>query len=346
MPRLLLAIALFSSTLSAQEFAPIVDSEVTPAAYAAPTNCASPGNCTATVDCSTACTPQYTWIKTDFLYWQPHIRSLDYAATEDGTSLAIGAGETQRVSLNRDAGFRIELGHMTKAGWSLSAAYTHLQSDGSANVERPAGIGQLFSTLGHPGGPEEADVASATTSLDFNVFDLAARTRIVDQRFRRVEILGGLRWANIDHELNATFDGRDYVNGLIADRMEVNAFGLFVGGLAEWRMAGTWSIFGQASGGVLYGQMSNTRVETNLNGLEQLVDIKDEYGQPIFNFDTRVGIAKRCGQLDIRVGYDVNVWTGIGDRIRFTDDIEEASYNASSGDLLLQGMFVQAQLTF
>ena len=213
-------------------------------------------------------------------------------------------------------------------------------------MNRPPGTGQLFSTLGHPGGPEEADTASATSSLDFNTFDLGARSRIVNQRFRSVDLFGGFRWANIDHELNATFNGRDYVNGFIADRMEVNAFGLFIGGDAQWRMARGWSIFGRASGGVLYGQMSNTRLETNLNGLEQLVDIEDRYSQPMFNFDTRIGLAKSFGPLDVRVGYDVNVWTGIGDRIRFTDDIEQASYSASSGDLLLQGMFVQTQITW
>lgn len=325
------------SILFADEFAPIVDVDTLAASNCLQASCELP--------CS-ACNTPATWAAVDLLVWQPHMRSLDYAATEDGLSLAIGAGETHRVEFDRDAGFRVELGRMTMAGWGVNVTYTNFESSGVGSLDRPAGVGQLFSTLGHPGGPEEADAASASTNLTYNTFDLGVRTNALHRRFQSVDLFGGLRWANIDHELDAVFNGRDYVNGVIADRMEVDAFGLFFGGEASWRMAAGWSIFGRTSIAALYGKMQNTRSETNLNGLEQLVDFNDSYVDPIFNLDARVGLSKDVGRLQLRAGYDMNIWTGIGDRIRFADDIEEAAFSSASGDLLLEGFFFETSLYF
>ena len=297
---------------------------------------------------SSDCIEPFSWFTGDYLYWRAHMRSLDYAAIEDGTTLAIGRGDNQRVDFDRDGGYRLELGHMTKVGWGIAITYTNYEADGVDSVVRPAGIAQLFPTLSHPGGPEEADTASAATSLDYRTFDLAARSRVSCNRFRTIDLFGGFRWADIDHELIARFNGRDFVNGLVFDRIEVEAFGLCVGGETQWKLAGGFSMFGRAAIAGLYGQITNTRLETNLSGLEQLVDFEDEYTQPIFNLETRLGIAKSFSSvqylrnLQIRAGYDLNIWTGIGDRIRFSDDIEESAFSESSGDLLLEGFFCQA----
>ncbi len=288
-----------------------------------------------------ACCPS-TWFRADLLYWQPHLRSVDYASTEDGSSLAIGAGRTHRVEFDRDPGFRVGLGHMTDMGWGLGVEYTYFSSStGVATVERPGGVGQLFSTLSHPGGPEEADIATATTTLDYATYDITAATRVVDREYQSFDIFGGLRWATIVNELDAFFDGRDFVNGTIEDRMDVNAFGVAFGTEGHWRLRSGWFIFGRSSFAALYGNIRNTRVETNLNGAEQLVDFEDEYVEPLFNFETRIGLAKSLGRCEVRAGYDLNIWTGIGDRVRFTDDIEETAYSAASGDLLLEGFFLQ-----
>ena len=119
-----------------------------------------------------ACAQPRLWFSGDLLYWNAHMRSLDYAASEDGTTLTIGAGQNHRVDFDRNAGLRTELGYMAKVGWGVSVSYTYFSTEGSDSVDRPPGVGQLFSTISHPGGPEEADTASATTSLDFSTFEL------------------------------------------------------------------------------------------------------------------------------------------------------------------------------
>jgi len=275
------------------------------------------------------------------MYWQTHMRSLDYATTEDGTSLTLGSGESHRVDFDRDMAWRVELGHMTKAGWGVGVSYTDFDSDGVASVTRPGGTGQLFASLSHPGGPEEADVATATTNFDYQTIDLLATSRFVDRRFKSLDLFGGVRWAQIEHELNATYNGRDFVNGTVSDSVDINAFGFLLGGNAHWKMARGWAVFGRSSFGLMYGSFETSRVETNLDGFEQLVDLRDSYNETMFNFEARLGIEKSLRCLNVSAGYDFNLWTGIGDRVQFVDDIEEAASTVDSGDVLLEGFFVQ-----
>jgi len=305
-------------------------------------NCES-GDCYSDVTIDPCCdeVEPSTWVRSELLYWNPHMRSVDYASTEDGLSLTIGAGRTHRVGFDQAAGFRVGVGHMTKAGWALEFDYTDFSTSGEASVERPTGVGQLFSTLSHPGGPEEADIAFGNTTLDYATYDFTAATRVVDRRFRSIDVFAGLRWAKIEHELNADFDGRDFVNGEIDDLMELNAFGMMFGGEGHWRFAEGWFLFGRTSVAALYGSARNRRTETNLNGLEQLVDFEDEYKTPVFNVETRLGLAKTLGRWELRFGYDFNIWTGIGNRVRFSDDIEQSAYAPADGDMLLEGVFFQ-----
>ena len=341
-----------SSILTAQEqYAPILPARgdfpaqieqyansVTTAAFAAPSSACN--------EIENGCVAPGWWGTADLLMWRAHMRSLDYAATEDGTSLTVGVGENHRVNYDRSAGLRTEVGYMTKVGWGVSVGYTHFSADGANAVSRPPGIGQLFSTISHPGGPEEADQASAFTSLDFRLLEFAGRTTVLDERYRSVDLIAGVRWASIDQELIAEYDGRDFVSGQIVDNMEVDAVGLFVGGETHWRLAKGWSVFGRGALGVLYGRMQNTRLETNLNQFEQLVDFRDEYTEPVFNFDARIGVGKQIGVMSLRAGYDLNLWTDVGDGFRFTDDIEESTSSTASGDLLLEGAFLQAAINW
>ena len=287
------------------------------------------------------CAEAAWWATADLVYWQAHLRSLDYAASEDGTSLALGAGQTHRVDFDRDAGIRTELGYMTQVGWGLGVSFTGFTTEGDASVVRPAGVGQLFSTLSHPGGPEEADVASATTTFDYKTFDVLARCRLIDERFKGIDLFGGLRWAKIRHNLTAVYDGRDFVNGLVDDQIDIDALGFLFGGQVHWRLARGWSVFGRSSLGAMYGRFDDWRLETNLDGLEQLVDYRDSYQQPMLNFDSRLGLSKAIGNLQVRAGYDLNIWTSLGDRVLFVDDIEEATFTSSAGDVLLEGFFLQ-----
>lgn len=295
----------------------------------------------------TTCRPHAGfWASADVLYWSPHMRGFDFAVTEDGTAATLGTGSTHEVSFDRTAGFRTQVGYVTQTAWSIDFGYTHFATDGENSVSRPPGVGQLFATYSHPGGPEEAETAAATATFDFDTFDIVARHPIVNRQFIGIDLFGGVRWARINHSIAADYNGRDFIAGVVRDEFDINAFGFRVGGDTHWRMAHGCSLFGRAAVAALYGQIKNQRLETNLNGNQLRVRIDDSYEQPIFNIDTALGLAWTSRWLQLSSGYEFNAWTNTSDRLRFVDDIEEAGFASVSGDILLEGFFFRVGATW
>lgn len=292
------------------------------------------------------CSSSGLWGSVDVVSWTPHMRGLDFAATEDGSALSIGVAQIHEADLDRDVGFRTQLGYNTSVGWGIGFGYTHFGTEGTSTVPRPPGAGQLFATYSHPGGPSEANNATSTASLDFNVLDVVARRGIVDAQFVSVTLFGGVRWADIGQELSTQFDGRDFTNGIISSSTDLNAFGLRFGGEAHWRMANGWSAFGNASGAALYGKFDNRRFESNFDGAQVLVDLRDSFVQPVFNLDTALGVAWQHNGWQLSGGYELNVWTNFSESLRFVDDIEQGGLTSLSGDLLLEGFFFRIAKTW
>ena len=211
---------------------------------------------------------------------------------------------------------------------------------------RPAGTGQLFSTFSHPGGPEEADVIDALTTLDYNVFDLSARHGVVKGNSLGLDVFAGFRWADIQQDIRVDLEGRDFVGGLITNAADINAFGLRSGVDGRWFVNSRWSGFANTSFAALYGQFDHHRFESNISGTQVQVDFRDTYVQPIFNIETALGLSYSYGTWRVTGGYELSVWTNLADSLRFVDDIEEGSLAAMPGDLLLEGFFFRLEKTF
>lgn len=286
------------------------------------------------------------WGRIEALSLTPHMRGLDYAASESGSSLVLGTGRSHEVKLDRDTGMRVHLGALIHSGWGLDVAYTHFGSEGQDQITRPPGTGQLFSTFSHPGGPEEADTAAAFTSLDYDVFDVAARFGVVKGCTVAVDLFAGFRWADISQQIRVDYNGRDFVNGVLTNNADVNAFGIRSGVDGRWFLNSVWSGFATTSLAAMYGDFSLHRFESNINGTQTQVDFRDSYTQPIFNIESAIGISCSIHSWRVSGGYELSVWTNLGDSLRFVDDIEEGGLAAMPGDLLLEGFFCRLEKTW
>ena len=178
------------------------------------------------IDHKVPCDRPVLWGSIDLINWTPHQRGMDFVATEDGSAIAIGSGQLHDVNLDRDIGTRATVGLVTKSGWGFDIAYTYFDSDGQRTINRPPGVGQLFSTISHPRENDEAETATGIGTLDYNVFDLTGRYIIINHQHAAVELFGGLRFASIDQSLTALYDGRDFDNAVVARESNLNAFGL------------------------------------------------------------------------------------------------------------------------
>ena len=275
-----------------------------------------------------------------YLKLKPSIRGLDYALTEDGTSLTVGRSETRHLDLESDSGIRAHLGYRTTSGWTASFRYTSTDFMGMDEVVRPDGIGQLFATRSHPDGNEEGDTASALGSLDFKVFDLEASRQLIDGPFASLSVFGGVRWTEIASGNTFRFDGRDFVNALIQEDLTVQGAGLQFGTECSWKWAHGFAIVGKASAGLMKAKFETARTETNVNDVFVLVDSYDEFDQVLPNIELAAGLRWQFGPVSVGCNYEVVNWFNAYDRGMFIDDIHEASYGPFSSDILLDGLSV------
>lgn len=268
---------------------------------------------------------------------KPTLRGMDYAVTEDGTSLTVGRGDLQALEHETDSGFRALLGYRTATGWGLAARYSTIEFEGEDHVVRPDGTGQLFATRTHPDGNEEADTADAVGDLEYHVFDLEASNRILANSFIEMNIFGGLRWAEINVHSQFDYDGRDFVLGRLRDTMEANGIGLQIGSEGSWKIAGGFALTGRVSAGLMRANFKSHRFETNLDDAVVLVDATNEFAQAMPNAEFSGGVSWTRGPFTIAGAYELINWFNAYDRGMFVDDIHEASFGPFSEDILLDG---------
>lgn len=315
--------------------------------YAPVVEATFPGTCDDGVVGPT-CYDQGFWVRASALAWRPHKRGMDYAISHDNTALQLGRGSVHNLELDRAAGVRAEVGYQTSAAWGVAARITSFDTDGAASTQRPAiANGRLFASRSQPGDVEEAETAQANGSLDYDVYDLEISRRLLNEPFFGLGLFGGLRWARIEQEMLAAYDGRDFDMAEIHDLQKLDAFGIRFGAEGHWRMAGGFSLFGRGGLGMLYGRGDVSRTEIDMTGAvtpDVLVDVRDSFDQAIFNTDVAAGISWTHNALAISGGYELHGWSDADYRFQAVDEIGVIS--SVSNSLLLEGFFLRAAHTW
>ena len=278
----------------------------------------------------------------DYLNWRLEHRGTDYAIPTNNAALAVGNGTVQHLEMQWQAGVRARLGYRTESGWQFGLGYTYYHAADNAAANAPAG-GNLWATRSHPDFFEQAATATANGSFDLDILDLDARYPVVIDDVFGLELFGGLRGAEMEQELSIAYNGVDFTNGQVDDQLSISAIGARVGGEAHWKVSPSWSLFGNLAGSVLYGRFDRTLVETNQNGVDTVVNIRDSYGRPMSVIETALGVEWQFRRrVQVRVGYELADWVGAVDRGMFTDNTHEGSFAPISDNLLLHGLFVRA----
>jgi hypothetical protein len=282
-------------------------------------------------------------VSVDYLNWDLRQRGTDFAIVTDD-QFVVGSGSVQNVDADRNSGFRMNLGYRTASGWELAAGYTYFQTDGSASAAGPDG-GNLWATRSHPARNEEAFFADAASEFTYNVFDLEARYPIIRHCAATVQLFGGVRWAEIDQAFRVNYDGDDFTNGQFSDVSSMSAFGLRMGAEGQWHLNSSWSLFGSAAASILYGRFQTELMETDRDGADTIVDIRDAFGQAVPVLEAAAGVAWTRGPWQVRGGYELVNWFNLADRSMFPDNTHEGLYTPLSPDVLLDGLFVRLGYT-
>lgn len=300
----------------------------------------------AAAPCCTQVCDSGVFFSGDYLSWRPSTRGSDFAVSESGASTTLGTAQIHDATYDSDAGMRLRLGYQTSTQWSISATYSYFDTEGAASVVRPAGVGQLFATQSHPDGNEEAETADAVVGFDYSVFDLVIERPIFQNRFTDMRVFGGVRWSEIDRQSDVRYDGRDFVNALVAKDSKMRGAGLRMGTETSWLIANGFKLTGSVSGGLLFSETSTEYFETNFDDSVVLVDaMHNQDGSTPF-LECSAGIGWQNEAVSVLVGYELQNWFGLHERSMFVDDIHEATFANISEDLLLSGLFVRSVVRF
>lgn len=296
-------------------------------------------------DCDACCDLVHPgwYLSAEYLAWELRGRGFDYAIPTDGTADYVGSGDVQNLEFDRDSGYRMALGYITKTGWEVAARYTYFNTNSSASAVAPVD-GNLWATRSHPAENEEAQTADASGGLELKLYDFEFGRWIEVNRFTALRVVGGLRWLESDQQFQVLYDGNDFDNGLVRQTKTDSGLGVRFGAEMHWSLAWGFSPFVRGVGTVLSSRSNTTAFESDNSGAAVLVNIADNYYDAVTNLDAAIGLAWNRGHWHASGGYEVSQWMNFGNRTTF-DDQHLGSYTPTSPDLLLEGFFARLMYT-
>jgi hypothetical protein len=293
------------------------------------------------------------FLEAEYLYWQPRRRDLDFALVSPG-AIGLPLGDVASLRWERDHGGRVGLGYgLPEDGVSIAATYTYFHSSDSAFVARPAD-GTLFATAAHPVAFVTADTAAAQGSLNYNVGDLMLYYRLVSGCSFHLCLGGGLRYASVHQGFDVTYDGAGNGAGAVApaNQAQVHNPTLFDGGGFragidwEWCLPHGLSVYGRTHGALVLGRMKSEYLETNNAGATTIALARDNFDTVVPVLDMGMGVAYQVRNMRLRVGYELANWFGLVSAPDFVDDTHPGKIKRRAGDLTLDGLVVQFDVSF
>lgn len=273
---------------------------------------------------------------------------LDFALVDPGIALTAG-GTVATVDLEEDTALRYGLTYrFANSALELGVDHVSLSSSGSASATRPPN-GFLFATLANPAQNERADTASANASIDSSVTNVELGYRLPAGRDLEIRLFTGLRFADLNQDLQVRYDGEDFTNTLINIERGFSGGGLRLGGQANWNIGAGFSLYGRAAGSLLVGDISINQSEVDNNGLDQIASLQSRETRIVPMLELTAGLdwtanLSNASRLTIGAGYTLENWFNATDSIRFVDSASAGVFTQDSSDLSWEGFFLKFAL--
>lgn len=289
--------------------------------------------------------PSGLYFDAEYLYLRPHSQANDYAIANT-TNVDVPDG----LLINRDwsfrSAFRVGLGYgLPGSPWSVGFFYTYLHDNTSGNAVAPGG-GFLFATLTHPGTVAEVQSASATNSLNYNVYDLEISRWCCPAKNLAVRVFGGGRFARIDQNFSALYDGGDANQDVVSRQLHFNGGGFRAGVDAVQNLFWGFSLFGRANAGLVAGEFHSTLLETNNAGATTLTNYGDRFEKVVPVAEMMAGLGWQFRTLRLIAGYQYINWFGLVNVPTFVDDAHQGKLVRQTSDLGLEGLVLRAEWWF
>ncbi len=281
----------------------------------------------------------------EYLLQRPRADGLDYAITNRTTGLAT-EGPIAAMRYDLGSGLRVEAGYrFEESRLEASFVYTRLKASGGESVA--AGPGQLvLPTLTRPGLTDSALSATAGAKLDYNLYDIVVGRRYALDEHVAVRGFGGVRLADIGQEFGATYDGLDARQAVVATATRFRGVGPVVGAEGVFAARHGFHVYGRATGALLSGPADNFYRDANDGGRTVSADLTQTLRKVVPTAGLAIGAGWQYRTVTLRAGYEVTHWFGLTDRVRLASDVAQGAFTAPSGNLSVEGLFIQFSLAY
>lgn len=287
------------------------------------------------------------YVTAEYLRFKARRGGYDFAITSTvQPANLLPAGNLQSLSLPYDNGYKIGVGYDFANGLRLGGEYTYFHTSGARSLTAQPGQ-QLFQTLLAPavaGALVFPNTASATANLDYDVVDLSASGDVYANGPFALRMFGGPRLAWIDQKFNVAYNGGQFAStAQVGNRVDFSSYGLRVGGTTEWRIGAgeNLRLYATAAGSLMAGQFNSHIFQSSSTGN---LDVQEKMNDAIPVTELGVGAAWRWTHFSFGLGYRLTTWYGMYQRRVFVDDTAPGVSTIERGNLMLDGLFLEAGL--
>lgn len=289
---------------------------------------------------------QSSWVfSADYLNYKLRRSDQDYAMTSAANgSITIDGAEIHELQNEREDGFRLFFGKEVDQDWTIGVGYSTFATGAERSTQRP-GSGVLYAVRSHPVDRRFAQLATAASNYDHRNLDFEFRRSVKDSSTAGVDIYGSLRWSEIGQMFKVNYSGIDFPvapSGFdVVSEVDTRAFGIRMGAEGQWELPKDLYVFWNGETTLMYGKTTHALTETDT------VDAQTsfEHVLPALGAGAGIGYHPNNG-FELRIGYELNAWFNLGDRILFSDDEHMGIYSHSREDILMDGFYLRCKWSF
>lgn len=295
----------------------------------------------------------------------------------DGAVLTLGKGRPKDIEPEYSSGFRIAW-NKSCSDWYAGIRYTYYRQDESSSFK----VGEIPYTPSrmHPdikGFVDRTNITSASSSFDLNLDEVDIQAgKTWDNKCYAVTFFGGVKGGFICQEINTKYRGLSVItseeNGgytrnppddrihTVKEKVDMNAYGLFIGTEAEYQLCGKIGLIGRVSTGILNGHFDRKFIEKEFTDPDNpeplfpeklLVNVKDDFWSLVNYYEMAAGISYEmcngsCADWTIHLGYEFHQWGNMCGFMQFLDHHEKGIINRSTESLGFNGLFLRVFATY
>ncbi|MGV7222089.1 MAG: Lpg1974 family pore-forming outer membrane protein, partial [Nitrospinales bacterium] len=260
------------------------------------------------------------------------------------------SGGPERIDTELGGGGRIGFG-INRGAWDFGIFYTGLSLSGDQTINDQHG-NHLYPVLGYS--YTGYDNTYSQSDVTYHVLDFQAGYNMKLGQ-TDVRLFGGVRYANLDQQVDTTFYTLGSTPYNMDERRDVQFWGLGfrVGANAQTNISGPFGLFGSASSSVLFGQQNTATTQNQTIGVPAIVYTRASRseGRVAGNLDAEIGGTytlemANASKIVFAFGYRAEAWFGVNNTQSEPPTNSGTIYGTMHADQIFHGPFLRGEWQF